>query len=128
MIFWKRETPPLSTANRCVESRNDFVDTLRLLGAKLSTPRRARKGMNEHEVQPAFLSCSRKIWERVFGQPQNLRCRYVPSRQTFFHTWEHHWIGGRVMCAGCLFERSLGHGWVVLNRIIFLESEPSDQG
>lgn len=124
MIFWKRREPP-SAANRCAASREDFVETLRLLGAQLSIPHRTHKGTVPYDVQPVLLSCSRNMWERVFGQPENLKCYYVPSKQRFFHTWEHHWVGGRVMCVGCLFEQSLGKGWVVANRLFFFESESS---
>lgn len=120
-MFCRRQTarPPVRLG--CAVSRNDFLDSLRVLGARMSVPHPYDAGSVRGELQAVSLSCSRDVWQRVIGLPTNIVCHYSPSRGIFFHSWEHHWIGGSVKCFGYLFERGPNSQWVFLNRALFLD-------
>lgn len=103
-------------------SRDDFLDTLRFLGARLSVPHEHRNGTTRYDVQPVALRCTRRAWERALGTLGNVTSRYVPLRREVVHTWQHSWNGGRVTCMGYLDDRADGTGYVVVTCAIFCDS------
>lgn len=126
-MFCRKQTAPPSVELGCAVSRWDFLDSLRLLGARMSVPHPCAAGAIPGEVQEICLNCPRDVWERVIGPPRNIICHYSPSRHGFHHTWEHHWIGGSVKCFGCLLERAADAHWLVLSRVVFFERSSETQ-
>lgn len=120
-MFQRRRNSPAPLHLGSAVSRNDFIDSLRLLGARMSVPHPSEVGALPCELQEVALNCSRDVWERVIGPPRNIICHYSPSRRGIYHSWEHHWIGGSVRCFGCLFERASDSHWLVLNRVLFFD-------
>lgn len=124
-MFHRRHTAPPPLQLGCAISRHDFIDSLRLLGARMNVSRPCRVGAVEGETQEISLNCPRDVWERVVGPPRNIVCHYSPSRRGLYHSWEHCWTGGSVKCFGCLFERAANSHWLFLSRVLFLD-HPSD--
>ena len=123
-MFRRRQDPPPVPAGSAV-SRYDFLDSLRLLGARMDVPHLTEVGKLQCEQQAVSLNCSRDTWERVIGPPRNIVCHYSPTKRGLYHSWEHHWVGGSVKCFGCLFERAADSHWLVLSRVLFF-SHSSD--
>jgi hypothetical protein len=120
-MFHRRRTPPPPVHLGCAVSRNDFIDSLRLLDARMSVPQRCEVGTLQCELQDISLNCSRDVWERVIGPPRNILCHFSTRRRGIYHSWEHHWIGGSVKCFGCLFERASESQWLFLSRVLFFK-------
>ncbi len=122
-MFRRKRNPPPPLDLGSAVSRNDFVDSLRLLGARMSVPHPCEIGSRPCELQKVALSCSRDVWERVIGPPRNIVCHFSPTRRGIYHSWEHHWIGGSVKCYGCLFEGVSDSQWLVLGRVLFFDHQ-----
>ena len=123
MRFRKR-TGQTSHPPTCSAScRGEFLDTLRLLGARLSVPRRDRGGNDSLEVQPVLLRCPLETWKQVFGELENVVCHCIPARQRLFHTWRHFWTGECVTCVGVLPNGESDGGLVAVKCAIFHDNE-----
>ena len=118
-MFRRRQVPSPPVPMGSAVSRHDFVDSLRLLGARLDVPHLVEVGKQPCEQQEVSLNCSRETWERVIGPPRNIICHYSPTKRGLYHSWEHHWVGGSVRCFGCLFERAADSHWLFLSRVLF---------
>lgn len=118
-MFRRRQEPPPTLQLGSAVSRNDFLDSLRLLGARMSVPQPCEIGAIRCEQQEVSLNCSREVWERVIGPPRNIICHYSPTKRGIYHSWEHHWVGGSAKCFGCLFERAADSHWLFLSRVLF---------
>ena len=126
-MFRRRKEPPPPTPMGSAVSRYDFLDSLRLLGARMSVPHLCETEAMQCEQQGVSLSCSREVWERLIGPPRNIVCHYSPSKRGLYHSWEHHWVGGSVKCFGCLFERASDSHWLFLSRVLFFDHSSETQ-
>ena len=121
-MFFRRRIPLEPVTSGSVASRHDFLDSIRILGAKLDVPHRAAVNSIPCEMQRVSLSVPRETWERVLGPPENINSYYAPDRKGVYHTWEHRWVGGSVTYVGCLFERTSDCQWLLLYRVLFFEN------
>jgi hypothetical protein len=126
-MFRRRQDPPPPLQLGSAVSRNDFLDSLRLLGARMSVSHFCEVETVQCEEQEVSLNCSRDVWERVIGPPRNIVCHYSPSKRGLYHTWEHHWVGGSVKCFGCLFERASDSHWLYVSRVLFFNRQSNTQ-
>ena len=100
---FRRPTRQVAQAPHCQPScQNEFLDTLRLLGARLSVGRQRTAGTVSIEVQPVYLRCWQQSWEQVFGEIENVFPYRNPFQQHCSHRWQHDWPWGCVTCLGSL--------------------------
>lgn len=110
-----------TSENRRRQSRGEFFDALRTLGAQfspLSLNPRSRTGSGR-QAYMVFVSCPRDAWVRAFGEPQQVTEHYDLLMHIPFHAWQQPSPNGPVTCTGHLFERSPGCNWVTVARVIF---------
>ncbi|MHC4404368.1 MAG: hypothetical protein ACYTG0_32335, partial [Planctomycetota bacterium] len=73
------------------ESRRDFIEALRLLGAELGNEHDASslEDLGNQNRFGVLLSCPLETWTRVFGKPQNVRNGFDSFVHVPFRVWEH---------------------------------------
>ena len=108
------ETRPCSPS-----CQSEFLDTLRLLGARQNSAHIRVVGGIPLEIQPVLLRCWRETWEQFVGKLEEASLRCVCTVPRPFQTWRHPWTGGCVSCVGSLEEDSSGRQWVEINCAIF---------
>lgn len=99
--------------------QNEFLDTMRLLGARRGTARHRLTHGVLLEIQPVFVRCPRETWEQVVGDIDNDSCQCIRHCPRALRVWRHQWTGEQVTCVGRLWHESGKTQLVEINCAVF---------